>query len=169
MRLLASIILSAAIWMILPLAFELDAVDTRTSRGWEIFLEELPIYLARWYGVFVLVAAVMHKAFAGITLRLSRWEFFAFPLLSLFCATVAFSVFWYSLIDRISPADFVYPLLGSLYLILWKMIWITYPLALANQWLIRCLLHPLRPCVPHPMVKSDGLIHRILLYLGKRV
>ena len=168
MRLVISIVASAALWMILPFAYEFYSSGTRTSYGWSIFWNELPLYLVRWFGVFLVVATLMHFIFARITLQLSRFSFFFFPILSLLCASVAFWMVWFSLIQRVSWGDFFYSLLGVLAVVFFHMIWITYPLALANQWLIREILDtPIRP--QELFVRRNGILERLIFFLRSNI
>jgi hypothetical protein len=168
MRLVISIVASAALWMILPLAFELYSSGTRTSYGWSVFWNGLPHYLFRWFGVFLIVATLMHMAFARITLQLNRSGFFIFPLLSLLCASVAFWIVWYSLVQHVPLADFFYPLLGVLAVVFFHMIWITYPLALANQWLVREILE--KPIGQQEQVaRRDGILDRLIALLKSKI
>ena len=168
MRLVVSIVASAALWMILPFAYEFYSSGTRTSYGWSAFWNELPLYLARWFGVFLVVATVMHLAFARITLQLNRFSFFLFPILSLLCASVAFWIVWFCVVQRVSWDEFFYPLLGVLAVVFFHMIWITYPLALANQWLLKeILVNPIRPQAQ--VVRRDGILNRLIDSLRRKI
>ncbi len=168
MRLVISIVASAALWMILPFAYEFYSSGTRTSYGWSVFWSELPLYLVRWFGVFLVVATLMHLVLARITLQLSRFSFFLFPILSLLCASVAFWIVWFSLVQRVSLGDFFYPLFGVLAVVFFHMIWITYPLALANQWLIREILeNHIRPQAK--VIRRDGILNRLIDSIRRKI
>lgn len=168
MRFVISIVASAALWMIRPFAFEFYSSGTRTSYGWSVFWNELPLYLLRWFGVFLIVATIMHPVFARVTLQLKRSAFFIFPFLSLLCASVAFWIVWYSVVDRVSLDSFFYSLLGILAVVFFQMIWITYPLALANQWLVREILdNPIRP--QERVVGRDGILERLIVFIRRKI
>jgi hypothetical protein len=168
MRLVISIVASAALWMILPLAYEFVSSGTRTSYGWTVFWADLPGYLVRWFSVFLIVATLMHLVFARVTLRLGRLIFFIFPLLSLLCASIVFVPFWCFLVQPFLMSDLGYAFLGVLAVVFFHMIWITYPLALANQWLVREILDtPIRP--QERVVRRDGVLERLVVFLRSKI
>jgi hypothetical protein len=110
----------------------------------------------------------MHLVFARITLQLIRFSFFLFPILSLLCASVAFWIVWFSVIQRVSFDDFFYPLLGVLTVVFFHMIWITYPLALANQWLLKEILdNPVRPQAQ--VVRRNGILNRLIDSIRRKI
>ena len=168
MRLVISIVASAALWMILPLAYEFVSSGTRTSYGWTMFWADFPGYLFRWFSVFLIVSTLMHLAFARVTLRLGGLSFFIFPLLSLLCASIVFVPFWCLLIQPFLMTDFGYAFLGVLAVVFFHMIWMTYPLALANQWLVREILDTaIRP--QEPVVRRDGILERLVVFLRSKI
>ena len=167
MRLAISILLTAALWMLLPFALEVSSMDTLTRYGLGRLFEDLPAYIAKWYGMFLIIAAAMHLLFAKFTLRLGRIEFFVFPLISLLCASVAFIPVWY-ITDEGMSSDWFYQLYWVLAVVFFHMVWITYPLALANQWLIRELLLP-PVASPASTSKCAGFLDRAVGFLKKRI
>jgi len=168
MRLIISIVASAVLWMILPFAYEFLSSGTRTSYGWSIFWTDLPIYLLRWFSVFLIVATLMHLAFARVTLQLRRLSFFIFPFLSLLCASLVFVIFWSILVQPFLLSNIIYAFFGVLAVVFFQMIWITYPLALANQWLVREILdNHIRSQVQ--VVRREGILDRLIVYLKSRI
>jgi hypothetical protein len=110
----------------------------------------------------------MHLVFARITLQLSRLSFFMFPLLSLLCASLVFVIVWSSLVQNFLLKNFDQALLGVLAVVFIQMIWITYPLALANQWLVREILdNPIRPQAQ--VVRRDGIVERLIVFLRSKI
>ena len=168
MRLAISIVASAALWMILPLAYDFVSSGTRTSHGWSVFWYDFPAYLFRWYSVFLIVATLMHLAFARVTLRLGKLGFFIFPLLSLLCASIVFVPFWSLLVQPFLMSDLAYAFLGVLAVVFVHMIWITYPLALANQWLVREILD-IPGCPQDRVVRRDGFLERLVVFLRSKI
>ncbi|MGL4400534.1 MAG: hypothetical protein ACRCXD_11745 [Luteolibacter sp.] len=168
MRFFVSIVLSAALWLILPLTYELLSSGTRTSYGWGIFLADLPGYLIKWFSIFLIVATLMHLAFARVTLQLGRLSFFVFPFFSLLCASIIFVPFWCILVQPFLMDNLGYAFLGVLTAIFFHMIWITYPLALANQWLLREILDTsIRP--QERAVLRYGIIERLVVFLRSKI
>jgi len=154
--------------MILPFAYELYSSGTRTSHGWSVFWNDLPLYLLRWFGVFLVVATLMHLVFARIALQLNRFIFLLFPILSLLCASLAFWIVWFGVVERVSWDELIYPLLGVLAVVFFHMIWITYPLALANQWLLKEILdNPIRPQAE--LVRRDGILNRLIVFIRRKI
>jgi hypothetical protein len=75
---------------------------------------------------------------------------------------------WYSLVQHVSWDDFFYPLLGVLAVVFFQMIWITYPLALANQWLVREILE--KPIgQQEQVVRRDGILDRLIAFLKSKI
>ena len=168
MRLAISIVASAALWMILPLAYDFLSSGTRTSYGWTMFWADLPGYLLRWFSVFLIVATLMHMAFASVTLRLGGLSFFIFPLLSLLCASIVFVPFWSILVQPFLMSNLGYAFLGVLAVVFFHMIWISYPLALVNQWLIKEILdNSIRP--QKLVMRRDGILERFIIFLRSRI
>jgi hypothetical protein len=117
--------------------------DARTTFGWEVFWRDLPIQSLTMLGSFLIVALIMNFTLKRIILSLNGWRFWLFPFISLPIASVAY---WLTNILAISftRGNFTwstYELIGGIFyvlvvVLLW-CIWLTYPLALLNQVLIR--------------------------------
>jgi hypothetical protein len=167
-RLTISIMSSSALWMILPLTLELYSTGTRTSHGWDMFWANFPSYLCRWYGVFLIVATLMHWIFARITIDLTRWFFLAFPLISLLFASVAFCIAWFIVVQFAPWDEFFYGILGVLVVVFYQMIWMTYPIALINQWLVKEILdNPISP--RQSIIRQSVFLERLMVSLRNKI
>ncbi len=130
---ITSIILSALLWLVLPVAMEL-LDDTNTAH--------------RWFAFFSPVAALMHALFGKITKEIKGWKFWLLPLVTLPIACVVFCcvlLVW----GGISKGFEAFSFPGLFYgffpivfiMVLGFFIWLSYPLAILNQFLIRWALN----------------------------
>jgi hypothetical protein len=142
MRYLVAIIGSTALWFVLPLSMEL-LDDRRTAHGWDMFWQEFPIWTLKWVGWLLIVAILMNLLLTRTTLRLRGWKFWVFPAISLPAACVAW---WFTYVISSAIAEGIFPWSkpgmwsGVLYVfavVLFSLVWISYPLAILNQLLIK--------------------------------
>jgi len=145
MKYTASIVASTALWFIFPLMLELTS-GTKTEYGWHRFWSGFPKFTLYWYAMFIPVAIVMHLLFARITIKLKGWKFWSFPMVSL---SVAGFLVWVMLsfatgIEKGKifdwSADWIYGVLYVYAVVFVSMVWLSYPLAILNQIIIRKLL-----------------------------
>ncbi len=145
-RLVASILVSSLLWMLFPLALFLIGGDKPTIRGSFFYPPSL-------FGILLGTSCVMHLLFARIVKDLRGWEFWVFPLFSMPAAGVCAWSIWVvgDLLNSGTGS-------GSAPLYLWwlaalfvsaftPVLWVAYPLAIANQWIVKKLTPP---AGPHP-------------------
>ncbi len=142
-----SVVVSALLWLCFPLAF--DFLDSgRTAHGWESYWRSFPAHLAVLICTFLVVSTVMHRFFARDVCNLKGRRFWLYPLKSLPIATTVYFLAW-TITNALSnspdsitfsPASVVglaYSWLVMVVVVMTTMVWITYPLAILNQLLIR--------------------------------
>ena len=95
--------------------------------------------------MFLPVAAVMHLLFARITVKLAGWKFWTFPIITLTAAgfLVYVMLSFVAAIEKgelfnWSP-DWIYGVLYLYAVVFVSMIWVSYPLAIINQLIIKKL------------------------------
>jgi hypothetical protein len=148
-RLWLSTALSAMLW--LSVFLSLDFLDSgRTSDGWRAYWSEFLFHLASVYAMLFVIALGMHLRYRERVLRLSGRSFWLFPLRSLAVATIAYSTVIYIYAALCEPPSHVtfrdvgmfilgqiYWWVGALGAVFGYLIWLTYPMAILNQLLIR--------------------------------
>ena len=129
-KLLLSIFASAVLWVLFPVILRL------LTSGWTGLWSGFPRFPFLWIAVFLPVAAIMHFLFAGIVLKLKGWIFWIFPLISLW---VASHLYWILMvITKGTEGMMLYPVVFAIVFV--SMIWVSYPLAIINQFIIQKLL-----------------------------
>lgn len=146
MKYTASIVASTGLWFLFPLMLELTS-GTKTEVGWQRFWSDLPKFTLYWYAMFLPVATVMHLLFARFTTKLAGWKFWTFPIFSL---SVAGFLFWIVMLiaagiekGKLIVWDqeyWIYGILSVYAVVFISMVWVSYPLAILNQLIIRKLI-----------------------------
>jgi hypothetical protein len=149
-RLWCSTALSATLW--LPVLLSLDFLGSgRTPDGWRTYWSEFPFHLASIYTVLFVIALGLHLRYRERVLRLCGRSFWLFPLRSLAVATIAYSTIFYFYAVLCQPPSHltfrdvgmgliigpIYWWIGALVTVFVSLIWLTYPMAILNQLLIR--------------------------------
>lgn len=149
-RLWFSTALSATLW--LPVLLSLDFLDSgRTPDGWRTYWIKFPSHLASIYTGLFVIALGMHLRYRERVLRLCGRSFWLFPLRSLAVATIAYSTILYIYaVLRHPPSHLtlrdvvmgliigpIYWWIGALVMVFVYLVWLTYPMAILNQLLIR--------------------------------
>lgn len=144
-RIWVSASLSALMWS-LPL-IAVDYFDSgRVPEGGQRFWEKLPFGMLTGFAMLLAIALVMHLLFRERVQRLTGKRFWLFPFISLTVAALIFSSVGVlgALAEglRFGGAGLqwimtpVYWWIGSLVIVFFH-IWLTYPLAIINQLIIR--------------------------------
>ena len=142
--------LSATLWLSVLLC--LDFLDSgRTPDGWRTYWSEFPFHWASVYTILFVIALGMHLRYRERVLRLCGRSFWLFPLRSLAVATIAYSTVFYIYAVLCQPPSHltfrdvgmaliigpIYWWIGALVTVFVSLIWLTYPMAILNQLLIR--------------------------------
>jgi len=154
-RYIASILLSACLWSILPVLLGI-LNDKLTPSGRVLFFQGLPKTILFSILFFIPLAALMHWLWAQATLRVSGAHFWILPiktlptaiLLGWFLMTPIIVVkerLWMQPFD-VAGTALLYSLVLGLFVILGSVIWISYPLAILNQIIVRYLLVENKKC-----------------------
>lgn len=141
--------LSAVIWTPLPLLVEWLGGGL-TPSGRESFLNRLPLQILWTFLIFVGVALLMHRLFIPRVRCTTGRRFWLLPLVTLpAAATACCLASWLVAFVQMfvfTPAEIgrgfvglIYSVIVALVIVLGTLIWATYPMALANQFLIRWL------------------------------
>jgi len=154
-RYMLSIIASACLWTVLPVALGvLD--DKMTPYGRDLFIQGLPRTVGLSFLFFLPVAAVMHWLWAPATIKASGSTFWLLPIKTL---PTAYIIGWILLLpiivikDRLwlQPSEvfgtsLLYTLLLGAFVVLVSLVWISYPISILNQIVIRTLLRTKQKC-----------------------
>lgn len=149
-RILLSILASASLWTLLPVALGL-LNDKMTENGRTQFLQNLPATIGLCFLLFLPLAAMMHWLWVPATIRASGARFWLLPLKTLPVAYIIGYIFFIPVIvfkERLwlQPAEvigtaLIYGFLLGAFVFLVSCIWISYPLSLLNQVMIRAILN----------------------------
>lgn len=143
----ASVLISSVIWLALPIV--MHAIDcNQTPSKWPSFWKSFPSFLVYYSIAFFLVAAIMHHRFAASVTGLSGWRFWLYPVRSLplaaslyFVLTTIYHILcedvWGVGLNSIGIVSLLYGWFVVLVVVMGSMIWLTYPLAILNQFVIR--------------------------------
>jgi hypothetical protein len=127
----------------------MHALDgNRAPTKWTLFWESLPVFLAYYSIVFFVVATLMHRGFAGSVSVLRGWRFWLYPLKSLPLAASLYFVLsmiyglvvegsWARAFSAVGIVNIFYYWFIVLCMVMGPLIWLTYPLAILNQLVIR--------------------------------
>jgi hypothetical protein len=144
-----SVAASAVLWLCFPLAIGfIDSNSSRTADGWASFRRSLPLYVLVTGGPFFVVSAVMHRLYASEVCRLRGWRFWVYPFKYLPIATTFYFVPWAlmnlfdthhasRLLSIVGVANLAWYWLVMVVVVLTTTLWVSYPLAIINQLLIR--------------------------------
>jgi hypothetical protein len=149
LRYIASILLSACLWVALPLALGF-LNDKLTLSGRAMFIQGLPKTILFSILFFLPVAALMHWLWATTTLEAKGARFWLLPVKTL---PTAFLIGWVLLLPLIvlkerfwlhplheAGVALIYSFLLGAVVILGSLCWVVYPLAILNQLIIRAIL-----------------------------
>lgn len=147
LRYAVSILLSACLWATLkPILGFLD--DAMTERGRELFVQSLPQTILLCIVFFVPLSALMHWFWAATVLRVDGIRFWLLPFKTLPSAYACGSLLllpFFVIHEGLSLrpdhiAGLLYMFVAYAFVLLVSKIWIMYPLAIANQYIICALL-----------------------------
>lgn len=142
-----SVLVSSVIWLALPLV--MHAIDgNQAPTKWSFFWQSLPWFLGYYITAFFVVATVMHYRFASAVCALRGWRFWLYPLGSLplaaslyFVLSMVFGVItdhsWARALSPVGIVNIFYYWFLVLVVVMGSMIWVSYPLAILNQIVIR--------------------------------
>ncbi len=144
-----SVILSSILWGAIPVYIGLQRPVEGRLYAWFMILTGI-----------LLVALLMHWLYAGEVRRLSGWRFWVYPLMSIPTAVAPlalFFVFAERSYEKRLLLDWPGGLLFSWALMAFQvafasmtvLLWITYPFAILNQLIIRCIYQS-EPPPPEP-------------------
>ena len=132
LRIGLSVVLSTILWLAFP--FLLLISDTsRTSYGWSVLWNEMPQILLGHVAPFFVVSIVMHVLFSRAATKVKGWKFWILPF-----PTLLFASLLYWLISGITSGFSYLPYLLAVVMI--GALCFSYPLAIANQIIIRKLV-----------------------------
>ena len=154
-RYIASIFLSACLWATLPLALGF-LNDKMTPSGRDLFVQGLPKTILFSIIFFLPLAALMHWLWARTTLQTTGMRFWLLPLKTLPTAylfgwllmlpiVIIKEGFWHRPIGEYG-SGLLYMFVVYAFVLLVSVIWIVYPLALVNQFVICALLGEKQKC-----------------------
>ena len=137
--------LSAVLWSVPMFAVDYFA-SGRTSDGWRSYWEMLPLGSVIGFVMMLAIALLMHLFFRERVQRLSIKNYWLFPFISLTVAALIFSslavlgsLFQELRTGRIEIRWVMTPFYywsGAVFIV-YYFIWITYPLAIINQVIVR--------------------------------
>ena len=137
--------MSAALWSVPMFALDYFA-SGRTSDGWRSYWERLPLGSVIGFVMMLAIALLMHLLFRERVQTLSSKNFWLFPFTSLTVAALIFSsvAVLGSIIQELRTSRIeirwimtpFYYWSGAVFIVFY-FIWITYPLAIINQVIVR--------------------------------
>ncbi len=144
-RIWISASMSAVLWFIPMFALDYFA-SGRTSDGWRSYWERLPLGSVIGFVMMLSIALLMHLLFRERVQRLSGKSFWLFPITSITVAALIFSSVavlgaisqeWRT--SRIELRWIMIPIyyLSGAVFVAFYYIWVTYPLAIINQIIVR--------------------------------
>jgi hypothetical protein len=145
-RLWLSAMISAAIWLI-PL-FTLDLTDShRTPDGWRSYWSDFTMHLGVGYAMMLAVSIIMHLLYRERVQALRGRSFWLFPIQTLFVAALLYSTIFLlgAMPQLLRHSNVGYGLIltplyywgGAIVVVFGYLCWLTYPLAILNQIIIR--------------------------------